>query len=161
MNSASIIRSVWASRLTRWLAVPADTMKLPAACRRTTFVAVTGSIAAVAILASGTATAAVPASAAAAITTSTTLFAPDGKHAQVTITEIPAGDGEYNDAVSFIQVSAGVTNKVLADHSALETTTGAVTLYLTGVRVVQAAICDSSGCSMWWPSYGAPNSPRR
>lgn len=133
-------------------------MKLSTACRRTTFAAVTGGIAAVAILASGTATAAVPASAAAAITSSTTLFTPDGKHAAVTLAEIPVG-GEYDDAVSFSQVSAGVTDEVLADHSALETTTGAVTLYLTGVRIVQAAICDSSGCSMWWPSSGAPTSP--
>jgi len=137
-------------------------MKWLIACRRTTFVAAAGGIAAGAIVASGPALAAVPASpASAAITTSTTLLAPDGRHAAVTITEIPAGDGEYNDAVSFNQVSAGVTDEVLADHSALETATGAVTLYLTGVRIVQAAICDSSGCSMWWPSYGAPNSPGR
>lgn len=133
-------------------------MKFPTACRRATFVAVAGSIAAGAILASGPAYAAVPASAAVAITSSTTLLAPDGKHATVTLTEIPAGDGEYNDAVAFNQVSTGVTDEVLADHSALETTTGAVTLYLTGVRIVQAAICDSSGCSLWWPSYGAPSS---
>lgn len=130
-------------------------MKWPAGCRRTTFVAVAGGIAAGAILVGGTAVAAVPASAAAAaITTSTTLHAPDDKQAEVTLTESPAGNGKYNDAVSFSQVSAGIIDEVLAgnaDNSVLETSTGAVTLYLAGVSTVRAAICDSSGCSPWWP----------
>jgi hypothetical protein len=79
---------------------------------------------------------------------------PDGKQAEVTLTESPVGDGEYDDAISFSQVSAGVTDEVLVDSSGYETMVGAVMLYLTDVRTVQATVCDSSGCSgcsPWWP----------
>jgi hypothetical protein len=127
-------------------------MKWHAAYRRATFLAVAGGLAASAVLTGGAAIAAVPVSAtSAAIATSTVLYTPDGKQAEVTLTESQIGNGEYSDVVSFSQVSAGITDEVLADSSRLETAAGAVTLLLTDVRTVQAAICDSSGCSPWWP----------